>query len=389
MALQRDLLCIGTTEAKKRAQRAVMLHPARDGAGERAAAAPLTAHAAAEGRLNPGQVDAIGDVMAAIPAAVAETDRVGYEKVLVDLGQQAEPAVMRRAGRHLLALLDPDGAEPDADELADPERALLWSWTRHNQFKLRGTLDAETGQLLETLLSALAKPRQDVDGMPDRRSAGQRQGDAFAELLDYTQRAAERPVEAGETPVVTVLMSLDQLFRRDRDLDHTAIPHEPCAATMSDLYAGTPTLNWELPLTAEQARRLACDARIVPAVLGAAGEILDLGRETRTATRAQRRALAARDGGCVMCSRTVRWCQVHHITEWAQHGTSDMDNLCLLCSACHRTTPAGTSGWPLTAAPNAGRPPGSIRHANRDGSPHPTSNRSGDGRATPEAAPHP
>ncbi|MPY81132.1 MAG: hypothetical protein GEV04_22430, partial [Actinophytocola sp.] len=48
------------------------------------------------------------------------------------------------------------------------------------------------------------------------------------------------------------------------------------------------------------------------------------------------RALAARDGGCIMCSRTVRWCQAHHITWWEHGGPSDIDNLCLLCSACHR-----------------------------------------------------
>ncbi|MQA62163.1 MAG: DUF222 domain-containing protein [Actinophytocola sp.] len=345
VALQRDLLRVSTTEATKRATRAQLLHPVREGASERPAAAPLTAQAAAEGVLNPGQTDAIAEIMAAIPAEVDENERAEYEKTLLDLARQSPPAVVRRAGRHLLALLDPDGAEPPDDELAEPERELLWSWSQRNRFKLRGTLDAESGQLLETLLSALAKPRPKVDGMPDQRTAGQRQGDAFAELLGFTQRATERPTEAGETPVVTVSMTLEQLLRRD--------PRMSADTAAQQMFTDTPTLNWECPVTAEQARRLACDARLVPAVLGSAGEILDLGRETRTATRAQRRALAARDGGCVMCSRTVRWCEAHHIKFWEHGGPSDIDNLCLLCTACHRLV--HHAGWEIRMAID-GRP---------------------------------
>ncbi|MPY81287.1 MAG: DUF222 domain-containing protein, partial [Actinophytocola sp.] len=106
--LQRDLLRIGTTEAKKRATRAELLHAIREGASEKPAAAPLTAQAAADGILNPGHVDAITEIMAAIPADVDDTDRAGYEKTLIDLAQQSPPVVVRRAGRHLLALLDPD-----------------------------------------------------------------------------------------------------------------------------------------------------------------------------------------------------------------------------------------------------------------------------------------
>ncbi|MPY80416.1 MAG: DUF222 domain-containing protein [Actinophytocola sp.] len=344
VALQRDLLRVSTTEAKKRSTRAELLHPTREGASEHAAVAPLTAQAAGEGVLNPGQVDAIAEVMNAVPADIDAAERAGYEKILVDLAQQATPMVLRRAGRHLLARLDPDGAEPRDEELAEPERELVWSWNRDNKLKLKATLDSESGQLLETLLSALSKPRPRVDGLPDQRTAGQRQGDAFAELLEYTQRATERPTEAGETPVVTVSMSLNQLLRRNTTSG--SVPTAP------DLFADTPTLNWECPVTAEQARRLACDARIVPAVLGSNSEILDLGRETRTATRAQRRALAARDGGCVMCSRTVRWCQAHHMVPWEHDGSSDVDNLCLLCSACHRLV--HHAGWEVRMAAGGG-----------------------------------
>ncbi|MPZ00228.1 MAG: DUF222 domain-containing protein, partial [Actinophytocola sp.] len=103
VTLQRDLLRVSTTEAKKRAQRAQRLHSTREGTHEKAAVAPLTAEAAADGALNPGHVDAISEVMAAIPADVEDTERAGYEKALVDLARQSGPVVVRRAGRHILA----------------------------------------------------------------------------------------------------------------------------------------------------------------------------------------------------------------------------------------------------------------------------------------------
>lgn len=297
--------------------------------------------------MNAGHVDAIYDTINQVPVEVPAEERERYERILLELATEVAPHLVRRAGRHLIARLDPDGKQPDDDDpgLAEPERELLYSWTRKNQLKLRGTVDAETGQLLETLLSALAKPRPKVDSAPDTRSAGQRQGDAFAELLEYTQRAAERPTEAGEKPVVMVSTTLDDLLKRD-----PLMSGERAAQLM---FTDGPTLNWQSPITAEQARRLACDARMVPVVLGADGEVLDLGREVRTATRAQRRALANRDGGCVMCGRTPRCCEVHHLIPWEDYGPSNLDNMLLLCSACHRLV--HHSEWQIRMAAD-GRP---------------------------------
>nr|WP_238706059.1 hypothetical protein [Serinicoccus marinus] len=51
-------------------------------------------------------------------------------------------------------------------------------------------------------------------------------------------------------------------------------------------------------------RQLACEADIIPAVLGEKGQILDLGRAKRLVTPGQRRALAHRDGGCTFPGAT-------------------------------------------------------------------------------------
>ena len=84
-------------------------------------------------------------------------------------------------------------------------------------------------------------------------------------------------------------------------------------------------------------RRLACEADILPMVLGTAGELLDLGRTTRLATPAQRLALWHRDRGCTYpgCSIPPTWCEAHHVTHWCDGGATDLTNLALLCGRHH------------------------------------------------------
>ena len=84
--------------------------------------------------------------------------------------------------------------------------------------------------------------------------------------------------------------------------------------------------------------RLAGECELVTTVLDRHGAILCLGRTQRLASRAQRRALAARDGGCCFpgCTRPASWCQVHHVISWLDGGPTDLDNLVLLCGYHHR-----------------------------------------------------
>ena len=54
-------------------------------------------------------------------------------------------------------------------------------------------------------------------------------------------------------------------------------------------------------LSAGAIRRLACEAQIIPIVLGANSEPLDVAMAQRFVNRGMRRALNARDKGCVVC----------------------------------------------------------------------------------------
>jgi hypothetical protein len=91
-------------------------------------------------------------------------------------------------------------------------------------------------------------------------------------------------------------------------------------------------------ITAAQARRLACQAGIIPMVLGGDSVPLDLGRRARLHNRYQRLALAHRDHGCTAeaCDRPPAWCEAHHDTPWHHGGPTDLTHGRLLCAHHHR-----------------------------------------------------
>ena len=89
-------------------------------------------------------------------------------------------------------------------------------------------------------------------------------------------------------------------------------------------------------VSAETARRVACDAAAVTMRHGPGGEILDVGRRTRTVSPALRRALAARDRQCRFPGCGNRRCDAHHVEHWADGGATALDNLVLLCRRHHR-----------------------------------------------------
>jgi hypothetical protein len=90
--------------------------------------------------------------------------------------------------------------------------------------------------------------------------------------------------------------------------------------------------------SAGQARRLACNAGIVPVVLGGDSEVLDLGRVRRLHSTAQRRALSVQYDSCAAegCERPFAWCEIHHPHAWSEGGETSLDNGIPLCGHHHR-----------------------------------------------------
>ncbi len=160
------------------------------------------------------------------------------------------------------------------------------------------------------MLEPLSQPRP--DGPKDR---AHRLGEAFGDLIALASRSEHLPSEAGERPHISITIDLDTLRRG----------------------VGHAVLDGDHYLSAAQTRRLACDAKIIPAVMGGDSEVLDLGRTKRTVSVAQRKALHTRDRGCAFpgCPRPPKWCDAHHVKHWADCGDTDLDNLVLLCRTHH------------------------------------------------------
>jgi hypothetical protein len=100
---------------------------------------------------------------------------------------------------------------------------------------------------------------------------------------------------------------------------------------------GTGSFTFTGPVTAATVRKIACDADIIPVLLGGQGRILDIGRTTRIFPPHIRKALTARDQGCAFpgCTIPAPWCEAHHTTYWSHGGTTSTENGTLLCSHHH------------------------------------------------------
>ncbi|WP_315549732.1 DUF222 domain-containing protein [Microbacterium aurum] len=118
--------------------------------------------------------------------------------------------------------------------------------------------------------------------------------------------------------------------------------------------------------------RMVCETGVVPVTVDSCGNPLDVGRESRLFTPAQRTALAVRDGGCMWpgCDRPPLYCEAHHIDEWcADGGRTDIDRGILLCAYHHvhlhltgwKIVREGQGAFLLVPPPGEGSPPIELR----------------------------
>src|SRR5919197_5447736 len=144
---------------------------------------PLVREAAAEGVLDSEHIEVIGKTMAAIPATAPLEARELVESTLVEQARHAGPNTVRLAGKELLDRLDPDGTAPKEHELAEPVNTFRYHRTEAGRMKFHGDIEAEAAELLDAMLSPLAKPQPVSKDIPDDRSGTQRLGDAFCEIV--------------------------------------------------------------------------------------------------------------------------------------------------------------------------------------------------------------
>lgn len=237
------------------------------------------------------------------------------ERILLDAARLLDPTALGIVVRKLRITA---GADEDA-EAAEQRRFASRYATLASTFDGMLHLDAMLDPTAGAMLSAALTPLMTKGGEEDDRTAAQRRADALAALADHSLSCGWLPDQQGERPHVTV-----------------AIPWDGLRDELADKLGLTAMVNG-IEISAAEARRLACDAAIIPAVLGGDSELLDLGRSSRTWSAAQRRAAALRDQGCVFpgCRASLQHCRLHHLTFWAHGGRSDLANSAYLCLFHH------------------------------------------------------
>ncbi|MBX3195891.1 MAG: DUF222 domain-containing protein [Microbacteriaceae bacterium] len=297
---------------------------------------PPIAEGLASGTLTIGQAGIILGAIERIEPFVDVERRMEFERVLVDQAPDLSRRQLVRVARRLLDHVDPDGAEPREDLLRarsgirivhTADGLVRWIVTMHPEAAgiLTAAVDARTAPRRQPRFSEESEVDVDLAVEADPRTLGQRKLDALVDVVRLGLAHDEGTV-AGAPVTMLVTVGLDELR----------------SGLGTAQIAGV-----DEPISAATARRLACDARILPAVMGSSPEPLDLGREERLFSRAQRRALALRDGGCVWpgCDAPPGWCEVAHLLAWYLGGATDLRNGVLMCPFHHRRH--DQDGWQL------------------------------------------
>lgn len=240
-----------------------------------------------------------------------------HEAVLAQAASRLRPKDITRAINHWEQQIDYPST---IAEIASKRRRrrLSVSQTWDGMYAVTGLLDPESGYIVKAAIEATVE-QGNLDAT-DIRTHAQKAADALSDICSQHLQHGTLRTSGGVKPHVTVT------------IDHTTLLDRIEAA------GALPEIDG-LAITPEQARRLACDASIIPIVLGSDSQILDVGRTTRTIPNAVRRALDLRDGGCTWlgCDAPPPWCDAHHVVHWAHGGATFVDNLRLLCRRHHTT----------------------------------------------------
>jgi hypothetical protein len=289
------------------------------------------------------QAEVIARALDALPVDVPSWVRVEAEQALVDAAGAHDAAALRVLGDRILHLVAPEvGEAHEARLLEDAERraekATTLTLTPDGDGLVHGrfTVPELHAAMLRKMLTALVvHPGTPADSthQPDdpdeseqvevaaesvlrRRATSHEHGQALCELLERLDGRGIPDMSSGVGATVVVTMTLETL--------------------RGGLAAAT--LDTGDRVTAHTARRLACEAGIVPVVLGGRRKVLDVGRRQRLFTKAQRIALLVRDGGCTAdrCQTAAWFCHAHHDDPWSHGGKTDLTNGRLLCPSHHR-----------------------------------------------------
>ena len=277
---------------------------------------PVTEAAFADGSITAQHAAAILTALNSVPAELRDP----VEPHLIERARCYPP---EEIGGFVDELLQRLGIDTNGDirrERRHATRGVSLATTLDGNRSLSGNLTADVGQRLQTALAAAAQP----SGPQDDRTPRQRRHDALGAIADaYLQRTEPSFTGAPRTVIVTV--DLDTLENQLRQR-----------------WIATPFG----ALAPDTVRRLACDAEIIPVVLGSNSDVLDIGVANHEFTTAIRRAAYLRDHGqCVFPHCRNPCTELHHIIFRRNNGPTSLANAAWLCAFHHWLVHEG--GWTL------------------------------------------
>lgn len=293
----------------------------------------LVAEAQRDGAISDRHALAIEKVFAKCRRTIKHDEAAILEDVLVTAAADVTPEDLTVIGERALAHLDPDGTEPDSDVIAKARGLHLGKQDDDLMSALDGDLSPEARALMDVVLEKLARPGvnnpDDADApvdladqdavreaaKRDRRTATQRNHDALATALRLAIASGALGQHRGLPCVPIITLGIEQLE--------------------SETGIATTATGGRLPVE-DALRMMGANPKYV-LLLDLASRPLFLGREKRLATADQRIALYGSDRGCSApgCDAPATRCQVHHITDWAEGGATDVTCLTLACDAHH------------------------------------------------------
>jgi hypothetical protein len=289
---------------------------------------PAVAVEFAAGTISYAHAKVITEALTSFP----EKLQADAEPVLLEAARSYDPSRVGEVARRLRHIIDPDG-QAGVDERHYENRWFELPVTFRGVGVPRGLLDPESAAIVRTAIDALSTKA----GALDERTPAQRRADALVELARRALDSGDLPESGGERPHLNVNVDFASLTGETRtpgemnvggSLGHDAVRRIACDASVNRIVTASPGGVEGLP-------RHYFDA--LPPPLRGASQILDVGRSSRTATAPIRKALAARDKGCVMpgCDRPPSRCEAHHKIHWSDGGITALHNLVLLCAYHH------------------------------------------------------
>ncbi|WP_205473318.1 HNH endonuclease signature motif containing protein [Nocardioides sp. SYSU D00038] len=276
---------------------------------------PTVAQALGRGELLLEQAEVIARAIDKLPDDTDPQIREQAQVKLVELAQQHDAKDLIVLGNRILDIVCPEvGEAAEAAALAreerEAEKACKLTMLDDGEGRTHGRFVIPTmhAEALKKALFAHA-------ALTHEKVTSQSLGQAFCDyILRYPADALPQRGGVNATVVVTIPLAVLEGRLAACELD-TGTRISPGAA-----------------------RRLACEAGLIPAVLDARSQVLDLGRTRRLFTTPQRIALGLQQKTCRSegCDRPASTCEAHHKTRWTDGGRTDLRDGVLLCPSHHQ-----------------------------------------------------